>query len=123
MSNLIGTSPEQVPTNGMLGKLAFMSSDAPFSGAMQNTSVAPTLSSASSISPVAMVTFVSGVTAIATIVPPQNISQTGGKIIIIPTGIFTLATTGNIALASTAVVSRAMMLIYDAGTAKWYPSY
>ena len=123
MSNLIGTNSDQVPVNGMLGKGAFIDSDLPFSGAMQNTAVAPTLASAASISPVALVTFVSGVVAIATIVPPQNISQTGGKILLIPTGIFTLTTTGNIALASTAVISKAMMLVYDATTAKWYPSY
>ncbi len=123
MSNLIGTASDQVPINGMLGKAAFMDSDIPFSGAMSNTSTAPTIASAASISPVALVTFVSGVAAIAIIVPPQNIATTGGKLILIPTGIFTLATTGNIALASTAVVSKAMMLVYDATTAKWYPSY
>ncbi len=121
--NLIGTGQDQVSVNGMLGRAAFMDSDIPFSGAIQDTSSAPTIASASSISPVSMVTFVSGVTAIATIVPPQNISQTGGMLIIIPTGVFTLAITGNIALASTAVVSKAMMLVYDAGTSKWYPSY
>ena len=123
MSNLIGTAPDQVSINGMLGKAAFMDSDVSFSGAMSNTAIAPTIASASSISPIAMVTFISGVAAITTIVPPQNIVQTGGKIILIPLGVFTLATGGNIALASTAVLNRAMMLVYDAGTTKWYPSY
>jgi hypothetical protein len=42
---------------------------------------------------------------------------------LIPTGIFTTTTAGNIALASTAVVNKALYMIYDPTTAKWYPSY
>lgn len=36
---------------------------------------------------------------------------------------WTTGTSGNIALASTATVSRAMTMCYDSGTSKWYPSY
>jgi hypothetical protein len=36
---------------------------------------------------------------------------------------WTLATGGNIAKASTPVVNQMMILTYDNGTAKWYPSY
>ena len=57
--------------------------------------------------------------AVATI----NVPYTGfiGQITIIPDVAFTTTTAGNIALASTAVVGKAMIMTYD-GT-KWYPSY
>jgi hypothetical protein len=47
----------------------------------------------------------------------------GGCLVLIPDGAWTTATTGNIALASTAVVSKAITMCYDNGTTKWYPSY
>ena len=46
-----------------------------------------------------------------------------GSIKIIPDGIFTTTTAGNIALASTAVVSKVLIMTYDTATSKWYPSY
>lgn len=67
-------------------------------------------------------TFVSGVTAIVTITPPVPISTQGGQITLIPTGLWT-TTTGNIALATAAVVNRAVIFTYDPTTTKWYPSY
>jgi hypothetical protein len=85
--------------------------------------VAPTIASASTIAPTKQITFISGTTAINTITAPTGIATTGGQVTIIPTGIFTTTTAGNIALASTAVVSRALIMTYDATTAKWYPSY
>lgn len=85
--------------------------------------VAPTIASASTIAPTKQISFVSGTTAIVTITAPTGIATTGGQITLIPTGIFTTTTAGNIALASTAVVSRALIMTYDATTAKWYPSY
>jgi len=62
---------------------------------------------------------VTGTTSIATI----NLPYTGftGAITIIPDGIFATTTAGNIAIVSTAVVSKALIMTYD-GT-KWYPSY
>lgn len=63
--------------------------------------------------------YVSGVVAINTI--PAPYSSFMGSITIIPTGIFTTTAIGNIALASTAVVGKALIMSYD-GT-KWYPSY
>ena len=85
--------------------------------------VAPTIASAGTIAPTKQITFVSGTTAIVTITAPTGIATTGGQITLIPTGIFTTTAAGNIALASTAVVSRALIMTYDATTAKWYPSY
>ena len=83
---------------------------------------APTIASATIIAPTTPTFFVSGTTAIATITPPP-FAQQGGTITIIPTGIFTTTTAGNIALASTAVMSKALIMVYDFVTLKWYPSY
>jgi hypothetical protein len=85
-------------------------------------SAAPTIASATTIAPTTPIIFVSGTTAIATITPPASIVG-GGQIMIIPTGIFTTTPAGNIALASISVVSRALIMVWDATTAKWYPSY
>ena len=40
-----------------------------------------------------------------------------------PFGLLSTNTSGNIALATTAVVNKALILTWDSGTAKWYPSY
>lgn len=84
---------------------------------------APTIASAGTIAPTVAITFVSGVAAIATITAPSPISTGGGTITLIPTGIFTWTTAGNIALAGTAVVGKALTMTYDTTTTKWYPSY
>lgn len=118
MPSLIGNKPNQVPTNADLGLLAFRDNV----GIIANTSAAPTLASAATIQPTTPVSFVSGTTTINTItVPPQMVG--GGQITLIPTGLWSTGTSGNIALATTGVVSRALILTYDAATAKWYPSY
>ena len=87
-----------------------------------------TVASATTIAPTTRISFVTGVTAIATITAPTNLtgSNTGGCIVLIPdpaTGPFTTTTAGNIALASTGVVSKPLTLCYLASTSKWYPSY
>ena len=79
---------------------------------------APTLTiSSNTISPATPVSFV-GAGLIKTITPTVS-----GTITIIPTAAFTTDATGNIAIASTATISRAMTFTYDSGTLKWYPSY
>lgn len=123
MSTLIGTAPDQVSVNGMLGKAAFLSQDVPVYGALQTIQTAPTIASATTIAPTTYITFISGTTAVVNITVPQALLATGGQITLIPTGIFTTTTAGNIALASTAVVSKALIMTYDATTTKWYPSY
>lgn len=85
--------------------------------------VAPTIASATTIAPTKQITFVSGIAPIVTITAPTGIATTGGQITIIPTGMFTTTIAGNIALASTAVISKALIMTYDAGIGKWYPSY
>ena len=87
------------------------------------TSGAPTIASATTIVPTTPIVFISGTTSIATITAPSPISTNGGSITLIPTGIFATTTAGNIALVSTAVVSKALIMTYDPITAKWYPSY
>lgn len=92
-------------------------------GLHATSAAAPTIASATTIAPTTQIVFVSGTTAIDTITPPSPISLGGGQITIIPTGLFTTTLLGNIALASTAVVSKALIMTYDVTTAKWYPSY
>ena len=94
-----------------------------YSGLLATTAAAPTIASAATIAPTKAITFISGTTAVVTITAPSPISTGGGSIVLIPTGIFTWTTAGNIALAGTAVVSKALTLVYDVTTAKWYPSY
>jgi hypothetical protein len=94
-----------------------------YSGLIATTAAAPTIASATTIAPTKPITFISGTTAIVTITAPSPISTGGGSITLIPTGIFTWTAAGNIALAGTAVVSKALTLVYDVTTAKWYPSY
>lgn len=94
-----------------------------FQGLQSTKQVAPTIASATTIAPTTTVLFVSGVTPVVTITAPTPISLTGGQITIIPTGLFSTTTAGNIALASVAVVGKALIMTYDATTTKWYPSY
>jgi hypothetical protein len=115
----LGSAPNQAPLNQLLGSLAYYDR----LPAIAFANVAPTVASATSIIISAPVTFVSGTTAIETIAAPDLTATGGAQITLIPTGIFTTTTAGNIALATTAVVSRALTLTYDSATAKWYPSY
>lgn len=94
-----------------------------FKGLQATQQTAPTIASATTIAPTTSILFVSGVTPVVTITAPTPISLTGGQITIIPTGIFTTTIAGNIALASTAVVGKALIMTYNQGTLKWYPSY
>jgi len=87
------------------------------------SAAAPTIASATTIAPTTPIVFISGTTAVVTITAAAPISTGGGTITLIPTGIFTWTTAGNIALAGTAVVSKALTMTYDATTTKWYPSY
>ncbi len=93
--------------------------DVPIGGLSQ----APTLTiSSNTIAPTKPISFV-GAGLIKTITAPVGIAGAGGQITLIPTAAFTTDATGNIAIASTAVIGRAMTMTYDGSTAKWYPSY
>lgn len=83
------------------------------------------VSSATTISPSGMIFHVTGTTTIQTINLPYADGSANynfrGSITIIPDGIFATTTGGNIAIASTAVVGKALIMTWD-GTS-WYPSY
>jgi hypothetical protein len=82
-----------------------------------------TIASASVITPVKSIIYVSGTAAIDTIALQAPIAGANGTIILIPTGVFTWTTAGNIAIAGTAVVGKALHMTYTNNTNKWYPSY
>ncbi len=82
----------------------------------------PTVASGTTIAITTPYAFVSGTATIETITAPAGATN-GCQITIIPTGLFLTGLTGNIALASTAVVSKALIMTYAASTSKWYPSY
>jgi len=100
-----------------------VSANITYSGLIATTAAAPTIASAATIAPTTPNVFISGTAAIVTITAPAPISAGGGRITLIPTGAFTWTTAGNIAVSGTAVVSRALDMVYDATTTKWYPSY
>lgn len=92
-------------------------------GVQATSAAAPTLSiTSNTIAPSVGVSFV-GAGLIKTITAPSPISTGGGSITIIPTAAFTTDVTGNIAIASTATIGRAMTFTYDVTTTRWYPSY
>jgi hypothetical protein len=84
-----------------------------------------TWASASAIAPITPVAHVTGTAAIANIVAPAGCTTTGigCQVTLIPDGLFTTTMGGNIALASVAVLNRALIMTYDPATTKWYPSY
>jgi hypothetical protein len=86
------------------------------------SAAAPTIASAATIAPTTAIAFVSGTTTINTITAPSPVSSGGGILALIPTGLWSLGTSGNIALACTATISEVVILTYDTTAAKWYPS-
>lgn len=87
---------------------------------------APTIASAGTISPTKGISFVSGTAVISTINRPTGFSAGGGQITLIPLEVFTTSTgggAGGMAIATTAVVGKALIMTYDVTTTKWYPSY
>ena len=73
------------------------------------------------ITPTGLQFVVTGANTINTI----NIPYTGwsGSITMLPSGAFSTGLAGNIAIVSTAVVGRALVMTYIPTTDKWYPSY
>jgi len=93
------------------------------SAVIGTTAAASTIASAATIAPTKDITFISGTAAVVTITAIAPFTTGGGTITLIPTGAFTWTTAGNIAVAGTAVVNRALTMTYDSATTKWYPSY
>ncbi len=87
----------------------------------ENRPITAAVASSGTIAATGPIFHVTGTAAIATMTLPTGFTQ--GCLTLIPDGIFTTTAAGNIALASTAVVSKAMTMCYDPTTVKWYPSY
>lgn len=85
-----------------------------------NQEVGKAIASAATVIPAHRVHHITGTTAINTISVHAGFI---GEVRFIPDGAFTLGTSGNVAIASTAVVGRLMILQYDPVTSKFYPSY
>lgn len=87
--------------------------------------VGSNIASAATIAPTKSITHVTGTTAISTVTPPTGFTgaNRGGCLTLIPDGLWSTNTSGNIALVTSAVVNKALTMCYDAGTTKWYPSY
>ena len=89
--------------------------------AIPNLSVGATLTSGATIAPVLPIHHVSAANAITTITVPTGFIS--GCIYLIPDGAWTTTNAGNIAIASTAVVSKVMTMCYEPTANKWFPSY
>jgi hypothetical protein len=92
----------------------------------QNTSTAqgisPAVASAAGlITPSGPLFHVTGALAVTGFNIPLGFSK--GSFCVIPDGTFTTTNANNIAIASTAVVSKQLCFTYDANTSKFYPSY
>lgn len=85
------------------------------------------IASATTIAPISMFVHITGTTAINTITPPTGCTTSGVGCVLtlIPDAgsTWTLTTAGNVAIASTAIVGKALIMTYDPATVKWYPSY
>lgn len=78
-------------------------------------------SAAGQITPSGPLFHITGALAITGFVLPVGFQT--GNICVIPDGTFTTTTANNIALASTAVVSKTLCFTYDRNTSKFYPAY
>ena len=80
------------------------------------------LASASTITPKCAIHYVTGTTTISTITKPDIFGALGGQVTLIPQGIFSWNTAGNIALAGISVVNKAIIFTWEPNANKWYPS-
>jgi hypothetical protein len=82
-----------------------------------------TIAAAATIAPTRLLTRLTGTVPVATITPPN--AYFNGPLYLLTTSasVFTTVTTGNIALASTAVQNKLLVMMYDPTALKWYPSY
>jgi len=119
-NNVLSTSPTL--TTPVLG--AATGTSLAVSDVIGTTAVANTLGiTANVLATPKSINFV-GAGLIKTITVPTLFAAAGGSITLIPTAAFTWDATGNIAIAGTAVVGRALTMTYDAfAPAKFYPSY
>ena len=87
---------------------------------------APVASAAGAVLPSGPLFHITGTAAITGFTIPVGCDATavgGSSFTVIPDAIFTWTAAGNIALAGTAVVNKALTFIWDAKNSKWIPSY
>lgn len=87
-----------------------------------NIVIGSTVASATTITPTGTYFAVSGTTAIATITVPAGWGS-GMCLTLEPTGLWSTTNAGNINIASTAVVGKALLECWNGSTSKWQPSY
>jgi hypothetical protein len=116
-----------VDSGQFLGAVSFAPTSLPTYQSFFGLSMGSVLASAGTVTPTTQVMHVSGTAAINTITPPsQSNCATAGsacQITFIPDGLWTTTTSGNIALASTAIVNQPLIFTYDPVAKLWYPSY
>lgn len=81
-----------------------------------------TMASAATIAPTTFLTFLTGTVPPATITPPINGAHLLAFVGTSATPPVT-ATSGNIQIATTMVANKMLLMAYDPGTNKYYPSY
>lgn len=82
-----------------------------------------TIVAAATIAPQRLLTRLTGTVPVATITPPNGYFNGPLYLLTTSASVFTTVTTGNIALASTAVQNKLLVMMFDPSTSKWYPSY
>lgn len=81
-----------------------------------------TLASAATIAPTGFLTNVTGTVPVATITPPvSGAHMLAFRFTNASPGV--TATTGNIGIATTTVLNKILLMVYDPTAAKYYPSY
>jgi len=87
--------------------------------------VAGPIDSASTIAPTGQILHVNGTGVISTITPPPDCvnGSASCQLMLIPDAAWSTDTAGNIALGSTAIPNRVLIMTWSTMTNKWYPSY
>lgn len=109
-------------TTGLRVRLADDSGDSDIT-ARSFVSVASTVASAATTATTTGFVIITGTTAINTISSTGIPAGTSGCIQVLPQGLFTYTTAGNIGLAGSAVVGRILLFCFDTGSNKFWPSY
>jgi hypothetical protein len=93
-------------------------------GTVPPTVTAAVASAAGAVTPSGSLFHITGTAAITGFTIPVGFDPTeGATVCAIPDGLFTTTAAGNIAVASTAVVSKVLCWAFDPNTAKFYPYY
>lgn len=89
-------------------------------GGLHNGVTGADIVAATTIVPTHLIHQVGGATPIVNITEPW--AGFGGLIVLLPTSAFTWTAAGNIGLAGTAVIAKAVVFAYHQTLKKWYPS-